>query len=129
MIDSIVSWVSELPVGIRWISILGFLYVLAFALQPGSWLQFPVTFLFLTICPGLLLIDWMDFPEFVFGLTMVVASSLAINILVTVVLAGAGTYSPFTGMVATISTTLALAYISYAKQGSITPSRLPMRIS
>jgi hypothetical protein len=105
------------------------MYVLAFALAPGSWLQLPVTFLFLSTCPGLLLIDWMDFPEFVVALTMVVASSFAINILVTVILAGTGTYSPFTGMVATISTTLALTYVSYSRQRLINPSFVPMRLS
>jgi hypothetical protein len=71
----------------------------------------------------------MDFSEIVVGLTMVVASSIAINILVTVVLAGTGTYSPFTGMVATISTTLALTYISHGRKRSIDPSSLPMRVS
>lgn len=128
MIAFTVSWARELPTGVRWVSLLGLMYVLAFALEPGSWLQLPVTFLFLTTCPGLLLIDWMEFPEFVFGVTMVVASSIAVNILVTVILAGTGTYSPFTGMVATISTTLALTYVSYSEKRSRNPSWLPMYI-
>jgi hypothetical protein len=129
MIELAVSWARALPDGVRWVSVLGVIYVLAFALEPGSWLQLPVTFIFLTACPGLLLVDWLDFSELVFGITVVVASSMAVNILVTVALVGAGTYSPFTGMVATISTTLALAYVSYAKKQSINPSYLPMSIS
>lgn len=129
MIELTVAWVRALPTGVRWVSILGLIYVLAFALQPGSWLQLPVTFIFLAACPGLLLIDWMDFSEVVVGITMVIASSLAVNILVTVVLAGTGTYSPFTGMVATISTTLALTYVSYSRKRLIDHAFLPMRVS
>lgn len=129
MMNLIVAWVRELPKGIRWVSLVGLIYVLAFALQPGAWLQLPVTFLFLATCPGLLLVDWMDLSDLVVGLTMVVAASTAVNILVTVILAGIGTYSPLTGMVATISTTLAVAYVSYSKKRSIDDSYLPMRIS
>jgi hypothetical protein len=129
MIEFTVAWARALPFGIRWASLIGLMYVLAFALAPGSWIQLPVTFLFLSTCPGLLLIDWMDFPEFVLALTMVVASSFAINILVTVILAGTGTYSPFTGMVATISTTLALTYVSYSRQRLINDAYMPMRLS
>lgn len=129
MTELTVSWVRALPTGVRWVSLLGLMFMLAFALQPGSWLQLPVAFLFLTTCPGLLLVDWMEFSDFVVGLTMVVASSVATNIVVSVILVGTATYSPFTGMVATISTTLALAYVSYSRKRSTDRGYLPMRVS
>lgn len=119
-------WARTLPAGLRWTGVLSVVYVLAFVLAPGSWLQLPVTFVFLTTCPGLLLIDWIDLTDLVVGVMMVVASSIAANTLVTVLLAGTGTYSPLSALVATVSTVLALAYISLGKKRSKLPIELPI---
>jgi hypothetical protein len=114
MINTIVKWIRRLPTGIRWTTALTIVYMLAFALSPGSWLQTPFAFLFLLACPGLLLVDWLNLSDRVIGTTMVVASSLAINILITTILAGTATYSPEAGVLATAVAALSLSVISFS---------------
>lgn len=116
--DATVSWWLRLPPGIRWTALSIFVYLLTFGLAPGGWIQVPITLAFLFICPGLLLIDWLNLSDRIVRITMVASSSLAVNILVATALAGIGSLTPESGAFATGCTSLALTYVSYSKHVS-----------
>lgn len=110
------SWISLLPRGVRWAGAATLLYLLAFGFSPGAWLQAPITFAFLLICPGVLLIDWLDLSDVVIAVAIVIPSSLATNILVSTILVGTRTYTAGAGLIASAAVTLSLMFLSFALQ-------------
>lgn len=100
--------------GVRLVLAMTLLYLAAFALSPGPAIQMPTTLLFMCVCPGLLLYDWVEVDGLATAITLVASASLGVNTLVATVVVGISDYTPLGGLVASSAVSLALATASYS---------------
>lgn len=83
----------DLPPGAAWVFLVTAAHTLAYGLQMGPVVQLPTALLFVLTCPGALLMDWADLPNWTSRFALVVGASFAFNIVIVTLLLTSGIYS------------------------------------
>lgn len=107
----------RLPGSSLWVLGMTTIHLMAVGLELAPALRLPTALLFYFTCPGALIADWVELPQWPARLALVIGNSLASNITIVTFLLTASAYTAARGLaiVSTLSIALAL-YTAIARR-------------